>query len=633
MSETQAVVLPSDQYPLTIRSVLVRLGQQVDSTTVLATYSCGSSEREECRAPGPGVVDSVFVKAGEVVEDSRMEHGQGLRINHDGRGVTVSKEEAARIEQEISARLVKEERLTLLVDLDQTIIHTAVEGTVGEWMNDTANPNYPALTDTYPVRLPESDMIHYVKFRPGTREFLAQMTKLYELHIYTMGTRNYAEAIARIIDPDKNLFGERIISRNDSGSGTIKSIRRLFPSDQSMVVVVDDRMDIWEDPSNIVPVKPYSFFVGIGDINAPFSAIPALDDISPSRNAAASSTAEEIDKEKLQSELLVEAENEQRHMVIDQQNKRPLLQQQLKEDQEATSTADTASGTQTGARRRRAVLKNDDNELEYTSTILIKIHSTFYDRKRRSQTADVRTILTPMKRQVFDGLGFIFSGVIPLGMDATRFRREAVEQYLLVPMLEDDDRSSNQPWQKREIKLGEDDWKEMDEEVDRVMEEDSDEDEVMNEGSERVTGSAKGTDTDDDQWEGFDEEFEEAFQEVAATSSSLKRFALVVVWISFEINDNPIFLPSFRKQRSGGGTPSPMPSRQPSPSPSSKRIKALQSPGPSTSYNHPDSDDDGNNEYFREMRRWEHGGEDERGFGSSDRGDMSENEGMLSHDE
>jgi RNA polymerase II subunit A-like phosphatase len=58
------------------------------------------------------------------------------------------------------------------------------------------------------------------------------MYEKYEMHIYTMGTRNYAHAVANILDPEKKLFKDRILSRDDSGSFIHKSIQRLFPVDQ-----------------------------------------------------------------------------------------------------------------------------------------------------------------------------------------------------------------------------------------------------------------------------------------------------------------------------------------------------------------------------------------------------------------
>lgn len=38
------------------------------------------------------------------------------------------------------------------------------------------------------------------------------------MHVYTMGTRAYAEKVCAAIDPDGSLFGGRILSRDESGS-------------------------------------------------------------------------------------------------------------------------------------------------------------------------------------------------------------------------------------------------------------------------------------------------------------------------------------------------------------------------------------------------------------------------------
>ncbi len=38
------------------------------------------------------------------------------------------------------------------------------------------------------------------------------------MHVYTMGTRAYAEEVCNAIDPDGKFFGGRILSRDESGS-------------------------------------------------------------------------------------------------------------------------------------------------------------------------------------------------------------------------------------------------------------------------------------------------------------------------------------------------------------------------------------------------------------------------------
>jgi RNA polymerase II subunit A-like phosphatase len=57
-------------------------------------------------------------------------------MTHSANGPTVSLEEARRIEQETAAHLLKSQRLTLIVDLDQTIVHATVDPTVGDWISE-----------------------------------------------------------------------------------------------------------------------------------------------------------------------------------------------------------------------------------------------------------------------------------------------------------------------------------------------------------------------------------------------------------------------------------------------------------------------------------------------------------------
>ena len=140
------------------------------------------------------------------------------------------------------------------------------------------------------------------------------------MHVYTMGTRAYAEEVCAAIDPGGVFFGGRIPSRDESGSKfaslarfeiqrtydinpglTQKSLQRLFPCDTSMVVIIDDRADVWEWSPNLVKVIPCGFtirspcrymrvyltflavddfFVGIGDINSAF--LPKITPLTPS---------------------------------------------------------------------------------------------------------------------------------------------------------------------------------------------------------------------------------------------------------------------------------------------------------------------------------------------------------------
>lgn len=180
------------------------------------------------------------------------------------------------------------------MDLDQTIIQATVDPTVGEWREDPSNPNYDAVKDVQAFQLLDEGAggrgcWYYVKLRPGLKRFFEVISKHYECHIYTMGTRAYALSIAKIVDPDGKIFSERILSRDESGSLTFKSLQRLFPVDTKMVVIIDDRGDVWKWSENLIKVTPYDFFVGIGDINSSF--LPKRHDFQLAQQAAATAAA------------------------------------------------------------------------------------------------------------------------------------------------------------------------------------------------------------------------------------------------------------------------------------------------------------------------------------------------------
>lgn len=52
------------------------------------------------------------------------------------------------------------------------------------------------------------------------------------------------------------------------------SPRAVFPCGDSMVAIIDDREDVWGRCPNLVHVKPYVFFSGTSDINAPPPLVP-----------------------------------------------------------------------------------------------------------------------------------------------------------------------------------------------------------------------------------------------------------------------------------------------------------------------------------------------------------------------
>ncbi|TFY82727.1 hypothetical protein EWM64_g1286 [Hericium alpestre] len=463
-----------------------------------------------------------------------------IQMTHSAHGPTVSLEEAQRIERQTAEYLLKSRKLSLIVDLDQTIVHATVDPTVGEWIGegeawearqakkaaaaaaneapydededsddtvsddeDEVNPNWEALKDVKKFRLrlealgvqpgrgsrgkgkekiiESQGCLYYVKpSRPGWQEFLSSVASKYEMHVYTMGTRAYAEEVCAAIDPDGTFFGGRILSRDESGSMTQKNLRRLFPVDTSMVVIIDDRADVWEWSPNLIKVIPYDFFVGIGDINSTF--LPKVDAFSavipppaaaaptpekatlpvpltapsspadsevPSPATSATSLPEAADSTSLvttdmlaRNSLALEAQVEERPLAKKQEE----LQEQEEFQEAIEEISEQAEGGAPKSEKakigeaikrppspkekhvRKALLKNDDHELQRVKKLLDEVHARFfaaYDKRQPDTskgkwrtsspiTYDATSIIPRIRSETLAGVHILFSSVIPL---------------------------------------------------------------------------------------------------------------------------------------------------------------------------------------------------------------------------
>lgn len=383
-----------------------------------------------------------------------------INMTHDQVGLTVSRQQALKVELELQRRLLEQRKLSLVVDLDQTVIHACIDPTVGEWQKDPTNPNYEAVKDVQSFQLNDdgprgvaSGCSYYIKMRPGLREFLEHISTMYELHVYTMGTRAYATNIAKIIDPDLKLFGNRVISRDENGSMTAKSLQRLFPASTNMVVIIDDRADVWpKNRPNLIKVVPYDFFKGVGDINSSF--LPKREDqLTPDKPepngkppAAVSGKSDEAPKvsplEGLagmssgdDAALLRLQQEEQERTLEKQLQDRPLLHMQEKLDKEEEAPEKTSDENQapensegpsaTPPQHRHQVLFDDDRELQYLDDHLTTLHSKYYELcSAQSPTStsipDVGAVLDELKSEVLRGTRIVLSGLVPLGVDVYR---------------------------------------------------------------------------------------------------------------------------------------------------------------------------------------------------------------------
>ena len=123
------------------------------------------------------------------------------------------------MEQKKSLALRNARKLALVLDLDHTLIHAtgawngfeAIFGstrpTSSNGDDDDGDPgwNVKCITiDEGVTGFPPKSYL--IKRRPHLQWFLTEAHKLCNMTIYTAGTRKYAEAVAKAIDPDDIFF-------------------------------------------------------------------------------------------------------------------------------------------------------------------------------------------------------------------------------------------------------------------------------------------------------------------------------------------------------------------------------------------------------------------------------------------
>lgn len=103
-------------------------------------------------------------------------------------------------------------KLLLVLDLDHTLLSSTRMADLPEDMLPKAEKllSRQVADDQLLFKLPHMWM--WTKLRPGIRKFLSEAHKLFELHIYTHGDQDYAAEMAKLLDPNRTLFGGRVMS-------------------------------------------------------------------------------------------------------------------------------------------------------------------------------------------------------------------------------------------------------------------------------------------------------------------------------------------------------------------------------------------------------------------------------------
>ncbi|XP_058834054.1 RNA polymerase II subunit A C-terminal domain phosphatase [Topomyia yanbarensis] len=471
-AENQNIIYAPAESAIKIQKWKVREGYPVTCGNIILFYEyCDGSEKDikRLKATKAGVVKKRLAREGEIVDkgkalleleqcthttvinDMCADCGADLRQDdqcgaseasvpmiHSVPELKVTEKLAKKLGKADTERLLRDRKLVLLVDLDQTLIHTT---------NDNVPNN---LKDVYHFQLygPNSPWYH-TRLRPGALQFLDKMHPHFELHICTFGARNYAHMIAQFLDEDRKLFSHRILSRDECFNATSKTdnLKALFPCGDSMVCIIDDREDVWNMAANLIQVKPYHFFQHTGDINAPpglskneldGKGVDFKDLISQfpkdSKNESSRPPTPKIETDDVKDEGELPHEEEKASPIdepspTEGQKQKPPEEPDIHKtpaekteinplEEDASPSEDEPTQMDSSRKNTKLIeIEDPDDYLLYLEHILLKIHQTFYEvYDKTRKISDLKKLIPQVKSQVLIGSKLVFSGLVPNSM-------------------------------------------------------------------------------------------------------------------------------------------------------------------------------------------------------------------------
>uniref|UniRef100_A0A671NVE7 protein-serine/threonine phosphatase n=1 Tax=Sinocyclocheilus anshuiensis TaxID=1608454 RepID=A0A671NVE7_9TELE len=167
-----------------VRELCGQLGQVIAPGSVIAKV-------EECSHPI--VMKGLCAECGQDLTQLQSKNGRQqapistatVSMVHSVPELMVSSEQAEQLGREDQQRLHRNRKLVLMVDLDQTLIHTTEQ-----------HCQRMSNKGIFHFQLGRGEPMLHTRLRPHCKDFLEKIAKLYELHVFTFGSRLYAHTIA-----------------------------------------------------------------------------------------------------------------------------------------------------------------------------------------------------------------------------------------------------------------------------------------------------------------------------------------------------------------------------------------------------------------------------------------------------
>jgi len=234
-------------------------------------------------------------------------------------------------------------------------------------------------------------------------KFLEKISKIFDIHVYTMGTRDYAHTIIQLIVNrlmnGVSVFNGKILTRSDTGKD-LKNLSFILPRQEYLTLILDDSPDIWhQDKNQVIPIYPYKFFKTLNSD----SAAPLL------------TTNEEDNVENIDPWSFTPHHDED-FTILNNNNS------QNNNTNSNTNNNNNNNPTQVVHKGPFIICSPQDNHLRSMYNVLASVHQHFFNNFNSttttttlSRTINIKYNLKWRRDKVLCGIHLLFSGVFPLG--------------------------------------------------------------------------------------------------------------------------------------------------------------------------------------------------------------------------